>query len=393
MTHTGKLQRTLLLFILSGALLFESGVTWAVNDRSAKEVETQKKLEVIREEIAALTHSRNSIDTERNDATRQLREADQAVDLVARALRETETHIAEQETRLAELEVERDALNKTLSRQREALASLLRSAYALGRHEQLKLLLAQDRIDELARVMAYHRYFQRDRISRIDTLLNELESLAFIVKQVQAQREALASSHLEQQQRIATLEQQREERRQLVAELDGKFKDTTSKLQALGRDEQALGLLLEQLQDIFADIPDRLEQTQSFAQRQGRLSPPATGKTITTFGGSMPDGRQSQGLLIGADHGTPVKAIAHGRIAFSDWLKGYGLLVIIDHGDGYMSLYAHNDSLHRDTGAWVKPGDTIASVGSSGGQTKPALYFELRRYGRPFNPKGWLSNR
>lgn len=365
----------------------------AQDDRTAREAETQRKLVAVREEIAELTHVRNALDAERGDAARALREADQNVDRESRTLRDIDTRIQGQGTELARLEAERTALEKRLGTQRESLATLLRSAYALGRHEQLKLLLAQDRIEELARVMAYHRYFQRDRVTRIDTLLAELAGLAEVVQQVRTQREALDASRAEQAQRIADLESVRETRRTLVAELDVRYKDADSRLKALGRDEQALTTLLERLQDIFADIPDRLDAAQPFAQRKGRLALPLAGRAQVGYGGKLPDGRTSQGWLIGTEAGAPVKAVAHGRIAFSDWLKGYGLIVIIDHGEGWMSLYAQNDSLHRDVGDWVNAGDTLASAGSSGGQSRAALYFELRRNGRPVDPRGWFAAR
>ncbi len=365
----------------------------AQDDRAAREAEAQRKLVAVRKEIAELTTVRNTLDAERGDAARALREADQTVDRESRTLRELDTRIQEQGTELARLETQRAALEKRLGKQRQALAALLRSAYALGRHEQLKLLLAQDRIESLARVMAYHRYFQRDRVTRIDTLLDELTELAQVVQQVHTQREVLDASRAEQAQRIAELESVRETRRTLVTELDNRFKDADSRIKALGRDEQALTTLLERLRDIFADIPDRLDAAQPFAQRKGHLSLPLAGRASVGYGGKLPDGRTSTGWLIGADAGAPVKAVAHGRVAFSDWLKGYGLIVILDHGEGWMSLYAQNDSLHRDVGDWVNAGDTLASAGSSGGQSQAALYFELRRNGRPVDPRGWFVAR
>ena len=372
------------------------GTALAANDaqsRAEQEAEAQRKLDGIREQIASLTEQRNAIDGERDEAVSALREADRSVDSESRALTEIDGQIAAQEVELTRLEAERKTLNTRLSTQRQALASLLRSAYALGQHEQLKLLLAQDRIESLARVMAYHRYFQRDRVGRIDGLMAELEALAKVVQQVSQQRAALDVSRAQQQERIAALESQRQERRALVATLDSRFKDANSRLQALGRDERALVSLLEELRDIFADIPDQLDVVKSFAQLRGSLTVPLNGTVLTGFGGKLPDGRISHGWLIAAEAGAPVQAMAHGRVAFSDWLKGYGLIVILDHGDGYMSLYAQNDSLRREVGEWVDAGDVLASVGSSGGQSRPALYFELRRASEPIDPRGWFKSR
>ncbi len=362
-------------------------------ERAARETEAERKLAQVRARIAELTETRRALEGERGDATRILREADQAVDRESRALREVEARIAEQEAELARLESERQSLAARLGTQRKALATLLRSAYALGRHEQLKLLLAQDRIESLARVLAYHRYFQRDRMARIDGLMQELAALAEVVLQVQAQRLTLDASRTAQAAQLADLEGRREERRAVLAELEARFKDTDSRLLALGRDEQALVDLLERLRDIFADIPDRLDAAQPFAQRRGRLGTPITGPTLVGFGGTLPDGRTSHGWLIEAEGGAAVRAVAHGRVAFADWLKGYGLILILDHGEGWMSLYAQNDSLQREVGDWVDAGDVLASAGSSGGQSGTALYFELRRGGRPVDPRGWFRAR
>jgi septal ring factor EnvC (AmiA/AmiB activator) len=362
-------------------------------DRRSQEVEAAQKLETVRGEIRRLAQAQRDLDGERSEATRALREADEGVDREARALRGIDAGLVEQQAVLQRLEAEKRTLEQGLREQREALAQLLRSAYALGRHEQLRLLLAQDRIDELARVLAYHRYFQRDRSERIETLLGELQQLAELGRRVAEQREALAASRLGQEQVVADLEAQRVARRALLVQLDSQFEDARARLAALGRDERALVQLLASLRDVFADIPKQLDQARPFAQRRGGLRMPLDGALQAGFGGRLPDGRNSQGWLIAGRPGASVAAIAPGRVAFSDWLKGYGLIVIVDHGDGYMSLYAQNDSLLREIGEWVGAGDALASVGSSGGQSDAALYFELRRNGQPVNPKGWFAAR
>jgi murein hydrolase activator len=359
--------------------------------RAAQEREAARKLEAVRAEIAQLTQAQRAREGERGDATKALREADQEVNREARALREVDAALAVQNGELARLERQRDALSQRLGTQREALAQLLRSAYALGRHEQLRLLLAQDRIEELARVLAYHRYFQRDRVARIETLRGELRELAQLGEAVAAKQLELAASRSAKEQRIAELEHQRQARRALLATLEAQFEDAQSRLAALGRDERALLQLLESLRDVFADIPRQIDQARPFGERRGALRRPLQGKLLSGFGGRLPDGRSSQGWLIGAAAGATVGAVAPGRVAFADWLKGYGLLVIVDHGDGWMSLYAQNDSVLREVGEWVGPGDALAGVGSSGGQQAAALYFELRRKGQPVDPKGWFA--
>jgi murein hydrolase activator len=362
-------------------------------DRVTRETEAAQKLEAVRNEIRALAQAQRALAGERDAATQALRSADEAVGVEATALRGIDDALAQQQQELLLLEQRKETLESSLGRQRDALAQLLRSAYALGRHEQLKLLLAQDRVDGLARVLAYHRYFQRDRVTRIETLLDELRELATVGRAVVAQREALITTRSEQEQRIADLDTQRSARRALLASLDAQFADAQARLKALGRDERALVDLLASLRDVFADIPRQIEGAQPFAQRRGRLQMPLDGKLLGGFGARLGDGRPSQGWLIGGAAGTLVTAVAPGRVAFADWLKGYGLIVILDHGDGYMSLYAHNDSLMKEAGDWVGRGDALAGVGTSGGQSEPALYFELRQNGRPVNPKGWFASR
>lgn len=357
------------------------------------EAEAEQKLDQVRAQIAEVTRQQRALSDRRGRAERDLRAADQSVAQAVRALRGTEAELATREADLARLQAEQTALSGRLSGQRQALAALVRSAYALGRHEQLKLLLAQDRIADLARVLTYHRYLQADRSGRIRSLLAELEQLAELSRSVEAERAALGAARRAQQDEIAALERQRGERKTLLAELESQHRSSSERLAALGRDEKALTDLLERLRDVLADVPRQLDDGKPFTQRQGALPWPLSGPLLTAFGGRLPDGRSGQGWLIAGTAGAEVRAISHGQVAFADWMMGYGLILILDHGDGWMSLYAHNDALLRSAGDWVGAGEPLASVGSSGGQGRPALYFELRRNGKPVDPRSWLQRR
>ncbi|MBW8367877.1 MAG: peptidoglycan DD-metalloendopeptidase family protein [Arenimonas sp.] len=359
-------------------------------ERAKKEAAAQKQLDALRTQIKAIATEQRALEGERGDATRGLREADAKVSDAVRSLRQTEAGIATQEIELQQLEKQKAALEVGLSEQREALATLVRSAYALGRHEQLKLLLAQDRMSDLARVLAYHRYFQNDRQQRISGLLAELQQLAQVAQQIIDQHQVLEAARLQQQAELTALETQRSDRAGVLVALEKRFKDRLTRLAALGRDEKSVVQLLEKLRDAVADIPRQVDDNRPFASRRGQLGRPLAGRALAAFGGRLPDGRSSDGLLIGGTAGAEVRAVAPGRVAYSDWLKGYGLLTIIDHGDGWMSLYAFNDALLKDVGDWVRAGEPLATVGSSGGQGRPALYFELRRNGQPQDPKPWL---
>ncbi len=365
----------------------------AVVAPSAREAEAQARLAALRGEIRQLASEQQRIDGERHVANRELRDADQAIADAAAAIRTLDAERQAGEQELAALQVQRGAVQQQLDAQRDMLAGLLRSAYALGRHEHLKLLLAQADTQRTGRALAYQRYLQRDRMRRIESLIAHLAELARLESAIADAQQRLAATAAERQAAMAELQQQRDDQQRRVAELEGRFRDARSRLAALGRDESALLKLIEQLKDVFADIPRQLDGGQSLASQRGRLPRPLAGRIATAFGGTLPDGRRSSGWWIGGDAGANVQAIAHGRVAFADWMKGYGLLLIVDHGDGFMSLYAANESLLKGIGDWVRPGEPIATVGASGGQPLPGVYFELRQNGRPVDPARWLRAR
>jgi murein hydrolase activator len=379
-----------LAFALAALFAAPASAQAAAPARAKEEAAAQQKLEALRKQIAKIAAEQREVEGERAAAVDGLRAADRAVSDAVRALRRTEAGIATQEAELQALVAQQATLEAGLSQQREALARLVRSAYALGRHEQLKLLLAQDRMADLARVLAYHRYFQADRQERIAGLVEELQALAAVAERIAEQRQILEAARGQQQADLVELEAQRGERAGVLAKLEAGFKDRTARLAALGRDEKSVVALLEKLRDAIADIPKQVDDTRPFADRRGQLPRPLAGTVLAAYGGKLPDGRGSDGLLIAGTAGAEVRAVAPGRVAFADWLKGYGLLVILDHGDGWMSLYAFNDALLKEVGDWVRAGDPLATVGSSGGQGRPALYFELRKGGTPQDPKPYF---
>ena len=371
------------------ALLVGIAGATAVPAEDAEQAE--QRLAAVRAEIQAIGRELGALEGERDAAARALREADRAVAASAQALRDTEAALAAQQQRLDALEAERAVAAERLSAQRAALAALLRSAYALGGHQRLKLLLAQDRMDQAARALGYHRFLQDAQVARIESLLAQLSELARLGERIAAERAALDALRGEQQQALQAVEAERGAREQVLAGLGRRHADRSARLAALERDQQALVALLERLRDVFADIPPELDGAQPLAERKGRLPKPLDGKVLAGFGATLPDGRSSRGWLLGAAPGTEVRAIAHGRVAFADWLRGFGLIAIVDHGQGWMSLYAQNEALLVAPGAWVRAGDALATVGSSGGQAGDALYFELRREGQPVDPAAWLA--
>lgn len=383
--------------------------THAQNSREA-----ERKLERINRELSAVAAERRKLEGQRGDASRQLRHADEQVGHSGRVLRETETAMTREQRVLARLQQRRDLLQAALGGKREELARLLRAAYTIGDDAPLKLLLAQDRVADAQRALTYQRYLQRDRVTRIQALTTELQQVDVLEQQIASKRSALETAQRAQRQQLAQLEQARRERARLVAQLDQRYQDRAGREKTLGRDAKALQQLLARLRVAAAKAaaqrrsaartpkpaagkasttPLRKALVSAPALQVGGLGWPLSGSLLASYGGTLPDGRSSEGVLIGAAAGSTVKAVADGRVVFSDWMNGYGLILIVDHGNGYMSLYAHNDALLRDAGDAVKRGDPVASVGNSGGQGRPALYFELRRNGQPVNPNSWLQKR
>jgi len=357
---------------------------------AAQEHEARQKLDAVRAEIKALTEQQREIEGERGEAAKALRTKETALAEVAKDVRALDDKLAAQQADLDKLDAERTKLETALKSQRDALAALLRSAYALGRNEELKLLLQQNDVAAIARVLAYNRYFQRARVGRIDQLSADLEDLAKVQESIRTKTAELGATRNARAAEGDKLETERSEREKLVEELDSKLKEQGARVAALGKDEKALTSLIEKLRDVFADIPKQLSGAEPFASQRGRLAPPVAGKVVRGFGAVDESGRKSSGLLLAAKSGTAVHAVSHGRIVFADWLRGYGLMIIVDHGDGYLSLYGCNETLLKDVGDWVNAGETIATSGASGGQKTPGLYFEVRAKGQPVDPKAWL---
>ncbi|WP_420008742.1 murein hydrolase activator EnvC family protein [Xanthomonas sacchari] len=405
--------------LLAVAWLLTAGLATAQNPREA-----EKRLEKVRNELKSVAEERRQLEGKRGDAARQLRDADEKVAATGRSLAQTQQALQRHQQTLAELERKRDGLRSGLTRQRAELAQLLRAAYAIGGNAPLKLLLAQDRVADANRLLAYHRYLQRERAQRIATLTHELQALEQVQREVVEQKQQLSEAQRRQQEQAQALQRDRKQRASVVSELDQRYQDRSEREKALGQDAKALETLLANLRAAAAraeaerraaarrEAAEQAAQAKAAAKagrgggkvppkvvasapplKVGGLGWPLSGDLIARYGGRLPDGRTSSGVLIAAPAGSTVTAVADGTVVFSDWMTGYGMILIVDHGNGYMSLYAHNDTLLRDAGAKVKRGDAVAKVGNSGGQGRPALYFELRRNGQPVDPASWLQRR
>ena len=387
--HTKHMLRIAIFFLTT--LTITASAQNSDPQHAAQEAQAKQKLEQVRAEIRTLADAEKQTSEQRGDAANALRDEELKVAATAKEVRALDQQIDAQQSKLSKLQRDRDALDAKLKDQRDALAALIRSAYAMGRGEELKLLLAQDRIDDISRMMQYYHYFEKARVGEIDGLLKDLDALAQVQNAIEKETAELQSTRDQRTAQSKQLEDERAHRAKALDELDAALKDQHSRLAALGKDEKAMVDLIARLRDIFADIPKQLAGAEPFAQLRGRLNWPIRGSIVSDFGARETSEQTSAGLLIAAKEGSDVHAVSHGRVVYADWLRGYGLLLIVDHGDGYLSLYGSNEALLKDVGDWVDAGEAVATSGDSGGRKTSGLYFELRYQGKAIDPKAWLK--
>jgi len=355
-------------------------------DRAAAELQ----LDQVRVEIEQLRQQLESARSEHRKEQQRLRALDleiQAANLELRALRSRrEQHVQE----LAAMERERETYIAGLDQRLEQLAEQLRASYRDDRQSRMKLVLNQDDPMLLSRLLGYYEYISRAQAERIRLLRETLETLERMRESIDREMARITDLSEQQQEAVTELSAQRERRQALLAEMAGQISGEESRLQELERNRQDLEALVERLADVLADIPADLGSHLGVEKQKGRLPMPVRGPVKQPYGQGRSGGTHWQGWLIGADPGAEVRAVAYGRVAFADWLRGYGLLMIIDHGQGFMSLYGHNEILLYEAGAWVEPGDTISLVGANPGNGQ-GLYFELRKGGKTLDPAAWLE--
>ena len=380
-------SRASLALIFGLAVVAALGAALAVA-QSARERDAQ--LQAVRKEIKALETRVAAQTSQRDEGARELRAAELDAAAEARKLADLRARLAAQLSERRALAERTTRAARRLSTERAALASQVRTSYLNGRAELPKLVLSQQSPASLGRMLVYFDYFNRARSARIAAVSSEVAELSDLGKQREQAAAELASLESAESAQVASLEHARDERRALVAKLDAGIADSNEKINKARTDEKRLADLVAELTQLMAGFP--VDGEQPFGRLKGKLAWPVMGRLAGEFGQPREGGTVKwTGVLIEASQGAPVRAIYRGRVAFADWLPGLGLLLVLDHGDGYMSLYAHNQSLLKEAGDWVSPGETIAQVGDTGGQARPALYFEIRAKGEPVNPHEWIK--
>ena len=310
---------------------------------------------------------------------------------IGQAVSENQSRIAELDTRLAELQQQRERLQQQSASQRAELAGIIRATYLAGNHSQLKLLLNQQDPARAQRMLVYFEALNADRLAQLQrwqALVSELDQNAGAINST---RDSLAQRNTELQQQRSELQEKQQQRRNLIAELDARIAERGEQLQQLEQDRQDLQALIDEINRIIEDIPDP-DELMPFEGSRGLMPWPIAGELAAGFGDSYGGGNlRRQGIIIAASQDTPVRAVHPGRVVFADWMRGSGNLVVIDHGNTFLTLYAHLSSLDKQQGDWVNRSEPVGFSGSDAGNGEPGLYFELRRNSQPLNPVDWLE--
>ncbi len=350
-------------------------------------------LKKLRDDINELQNFLKKAQDDHKDLVDSLRKSDEEVAKISKLVEGIKQSLQEERARLKKLKGEQKSLNLSKNDQQKTLKNIIIATYKLGQEPQLKLLLNQQDPSKLARNLSYLQYFNlahQEQIKQYRSTLNKLDEVTDKVAQKQKSLQDKLSELRSSRNQLKSL--------QLVQQknadaLDNQIKDDNQRLSRLQQDRQNLMSLLGQVEQVFMPY-ERNKESRPFKQLKGKLPNPIKVKPKRMFGMVQSNGKQQwEGWLYPSTEGSDIHAVHHGRIVFSDWLRGFGLLTIVDHGQGYMSLYARNQSLLTSVGDWVEAGDVIAKLGRSGGYDQSALYFEIRHKGEPQNPKRWLAKR
>jgi septal ring factor EnvC (AmiA/AmiB activator) len=362
------------------------------------------RIETLQKELADTEESKSEV----SDA---LRESERAIIAANRKLAALTREHHEANNKLNQIQAQSKQVAKDIEAQQVRLGKLLHRQYLTGggQSEYLSLLLNQQDPNEIARNLHYYGYLSRARLEEITALRANIQRLDTLTRESRAKSMEIGSIQAKQAEHKKYLEQEKTEHAKLLERISSQADEQRREISKLKRDEERLSRLVERIAKMLAQkkrstpravtpgplsnekLPDASVDGSPFSSLKGRLSLPVRGELANRFGGPRADGGVTwKGLFIRSATGGDVKAIAGGRVVFADWLRGFGNLMIVDHGNSYMSLYGNNEINHKQVGDSVRGGDTIASVGNSGGNAEPGLYFELRHQGKPFDPLNWV---
>ena len=362
-------------------------------DEKADMTKLQKEIEALQKELKAVQGTRS-------DLQKDLEKSETQINELQKKANEIDKELDQQNKELDQLKNERSQLEQARKNQQAQIAEQMRAAYKLGKQSEIKVLLNQESPDQLSRIMKYHSYLMEAHTTKMQTFLDTITRIDALTPEIEKKTLELGGMQAELDSQRAQLKTIHGERQQALAKVNNQLKSKSQELKQLNKDRQQLQALLERVTKSVAttgavNSPSYVplpKGGEKFSLRKGRLPWPTQGSMIHRFGSARIAGQMNwTGAYIAAPMGNSVIAVHHGRVVFADYFGGHGLLVIVDHGEGYLSLYAHNQNLLKKAGEPVQAGEAIATVGNSGGQASTGLYFEIRHNGKPIDPSGWLA--
>jgi len=374
---------------------------WASTPINAAEssTDTQQELAAVGDAIGEIQSWLSEAKSTQSIEIQNLQQADLQISTLSQSVTATEAALAETESEIESLSREADQLSSKKAAQSKILEQAIRTAYMAGNQSAIELLLNQEDISKSARMLHYHRLFTQAQLESIALFQETLDEVQTVNQQLESNAADLEQEQLALSNSLQSLNDSKIERELALTQLRVDIASRSSLLEQLEIDQAQLQELIEQINRAVTDIPAAM-QLSAFDSQLGKLPMPVTGQIIDRFGTRYGEGDlRRQGITIAVSEGTPVQAIHPGRVVFSDWLRGTGLLVIVDHGQGYMSLYGANEALSKQAGDWVDVGDIVSTSGmvneltgnSGDSQPSPGMYFEIRHHGEAQNPAQWLS--
>ncbi|MBS0387518.1 MAG: peptidoglycan DD-metalloendopeptidase family protein [Proteobacteria bacterium] len=384
--------RRLFFRALGPSLLAALAVSGAVSAASSEQSQTQAQLRSLKERIEKVSRDVSRDAVERDRLSRNLRTAELAVAATRSDLETLQAQEKAHGEQRATLGAERARISASLAAERESLGAQLRLAYRIGPHEPLQLLLNQRDPAAAQRLYTWYGYFGRARAVQIAGIQQQMQRIDTLDAALAVEEHALAQLRSDRAQRLAQLEAGRAQRASALDNLQAEARSRAASLARLRAQQASLERLLRELARAAPSRP-RADDNSAFGRLRGRLDWPVAGRIVANYGDTRASGVDWDGIVVATEHAAPVHAIAAGRVIYADWLPGLGLLTIVDHGGGYLSLYGYNDQLRKSVGESVSAGDVIAAAGDTGGRPAPQLYFEIRRAGKPIDPQPWFRQR
>ncbi len=361
----------------------------AANEQN-RSAETAQRLAGLRQAISQIQARIQTTQNKRDQVSQNLQQSEVLMSQLQREWHDITERYNEQQQRLIQLQMQAQQQQVALQRERHALIKQIRAAYQMGRQQQVKLLLSQQDTQIFSRMLNYYDYLNRARITGMQTAERTLQQLTQTQRDIVQQQEQLLALQGQQQSTRQNLQIAQQRRRQVLAQLDQQLQQQGTKLQHLQADAKQLQTLLDQLQQVLANRAAQ-QQIEPFSHKRGQLKWPTQGRILHRFGSRKIGSLRWDGVLMQATAGQAVRASYAGQVVFADWLRGFGLLLIVDHGEGYLSLYGHNQHLLKRVGDQVLVNEPIAQAGKTGGRQNPGLYFAIRHQGRPVDPAEWCQ--